>query len=72
MTLIQKYIRKLDVYGKKVELRLRGKKSHKTVLGGIVAILNGLILSFIAYYYVQKFLNKSDPMVDIVQTMNSS
>jgi len=62
----------MDMYGKQVELRLNGKKRHKTVCGGAVTLCNALILSFITFYYLLKFAMKTSPNIDIVITENSN
>ncbi|KAL4468581.1 hypothetical protein ABPG74_005084 [Tetrahymena malaccensis] len=69
---LKRFVKKLDIFGKPVQLRLEKRKAHKTLCGGIVTLLIIISVVLITIYYGLKLYYKQNPSIDQMTTINST
>lgn len=65
---MSKFFKKIDIFGKKIQLNLNGKTEIKTVTGGIITILMLIGTSYALWELGKEILEKKKPTVFIDQT----
>ncbi|EAR90540.1 transmembrane protein, putative (macronuclear) [Tetrahymena thermophila SB210] len=68
---LKRSVKKLDIFGKPVQLRLEKRKVHKTLCGGIVTLFIIISVVLITIYYGLKLYYKQNPAIDQINTINS-
>jgi len=56
---ISRFLRKLDIYGKPIQLTFKGKESFKTTFGGTVSLILLLLLLSVAGYKLNDMIYKN-------------
>ena len=60
---ILKEVRKLDLFGPRVQLRFHNKKEYKTTFGGCFTILLFIGTILLAFTYIQEMISRQNPTV---------
>jgi hypothetical protein len=58
---MRKFIKKLDIFGRRVQLRIGDNKSHRTICGAILTIMLFVCLTALSIYMTLEWITKSDP-----------
>ena len=56
-------LRKIDAFGKKIEINFNREVSHKTLFGAFITIICSIIVCIVVIQFILEIFEKSNPSV---------